>query len=206
MMGKNHVAVNTAVTTAAFSITAAGMDGSSSLASRLGTAAVDVFIPAEVSAGFSNGLMYNMVIFFFGAGFMFWMGSLLPDIDSHSSTFGQHVHLPFKHRTWTHSIWACLLLLLPAIYTPWFRWLLLGYVLHLIGDAVSAAGLCFLYPIQKYQEYASGAFVAPGHKLKLYRTNDGSERRFVILTVCLSVVLCFFARAGVNHLLDWIWL
>lgn len=120
---------------------------------------------------------------FFGMGF----GALLPDMDSKSSLLGRYIHIPLKHRTWTHSIWALLLLLPICWLGPLFRCIWIGYVLHLMFDSLSACGVCFFYPFEKYREFPGGAKVKMHHKLKLYHTSQKSERRFVFL----FCVLCF---------------
>lgn len=206
MMGRHHLAVNAAVAATFVVTTAAGMKNVQNVHGLLNRSLMNVMVPERVTADFSAGFTYNVIVFCVGACFFFWFGSLLPDIDSKNSTLGRKFHLPFKHRTWTHTIWPCLLLLIPAWFMPWFRWLLFGYILHLVGDAVSSAGICFTYPMKKYIEYPGGAFVAPDHKVKLYRTNDSSEIRFVILVVLVCIVLCYLSRSGINYLLDWIFI
>ena len=204
MMGKHHVTVNTAVGIVAMASLSAGIEQGTSLLGRWSRAGLGVLVPEQVSLSFSSGFIFQTFVYLFGAGFFFWAGSLLPDIDSEDSTFGKHFHLPVKHRTWTHSIWPCILIGLLAIPTPWFRWLLFGYLLHIAGDAVSAAGVCFSYPFKKYREYPSGAFVAPGHKCKLYRTRDKSEKRFVIIMVLCSVLISALCWRGFVNFASWV--
>ena len=70
---------------------------------------------------------------------------------------------------------------------------------------MSAAGICFLYPVKRYKEYSNGAFVAPGHRIKLYRTKDGSEQRFVILVIIVSCIVCFVDYLGFVNFFNWIY-
>lgn len=204
MMGKNHVIVNFAVVTASTMTIATMVNGGLSASSRLSTALLNVFFPEKISLEVSNGLIYTMPMFLFGACFMLFLGSLLPDIDNKNSMVGRVIHLPFEHRTWTHSIWFVLPLIFLSCYSIWLRFAALGYILHIMFDAVSAAGICFWYPFKKYRKYSNGAFVAPGHIIKLYRTNDGSEGRFMLLVVLCCVLLCIFARQGFVNFWQWI--
>lgn len=124
---------------------------------------------------------------------LFLLGTLLPDIDSKTSTLGRWIHIPVGHRTWTHTIWACVLLFLPCIWQKIFIWLFLGYVLHLFWDSFSRAGVCWFYPISQYRSYGN-AKVKRLHMLKLYRTGSTSE--FVVVAVLivatvLVTVLCY---------------
>lgn len=131
------------------------------------------------------------------------IGSLLPDIDSSSSVFGRFFHLPFKHRTWTHSFWAVAILCILIAYSPWMwlsivlKGLLFGYLTHLLLDAVSAAGVCFWYPFQKYRMYPGGAFVKPGHKIKLYHA--GSKMEIVLCGLICLVGFGMFVWAVFGH-------
>lgn len=198
MMGKNHVAVNAAVLTASLVCAASQL-------SRGGEAFVAFMIPQSQPVSGAIGFLQTCG-FLLTCFFCFWIGSLLPDIDSKDSMLGRYVHLPLKHRTWMHSIWPCVPLFFFSLRWVQVRWLFAGYLLHIAGDSLSAAGICFLYPFKKYKEYASGAFVCPGHRLKLYRTSDGSERRFVIGTVALAAVVCFFSKEGILSLVRWTFL
>lgn len=203
MMGKNHVRTNAAVVLAASACFAAGMEKPGALASVC-EGAVSLLYPSGVTLGVENGLTSSTPIFLFGALFMLWVGSLLPDIDSPKSRFGKKLHLPFKHRTWTHSVWPVLFLAFLGCFVVWFRWLLAGYLLHIIGDSFSAAGICFFYPFQKYKEFSSGAFVAPKHVVKLYRAGEKSETWFAWSVVCVCILLCLICHSGFSVLWNWI--
>jgi membrane-bound metal-dependent hydrolase len=130
---------------------------------------------------------WSAIIF---AGYLF--GSLLPDIDSKTSIIGRKIHLPFEHRTWTHSIWAIILLFILSIFFVLIRPILIGYIMHMLEDTPSACGICWLYPFHKYIEYESGAKVARGHKFKLYRTSDMSESIFVFGIIAIFVIIIWF--------------
>lgn len=123
---------------------------------------------------------------------LFYLGTLLPDIDSKDSMLGRFVHLPLEHRTWTHTLWFVILLTILVYYVPIMWWLWWGYVLHLFWDSFSKAGICWLYPISRYKTYPGGAKVKRGHNLKLYGTGDVSETVVTWVIVGLAVLAVIF--------------
>ena len=130
---------------------------------------------------------------------LYILGSLLPDIDSKNSIIGRKIHLPLEHRTWTHSVWAILILFIASIFFVLLRPVLVGYIMHMLEDTPSACGICWLYPFHNYIEYESGAKIAKGHKFKLYRTSDLSESIFVFGIIAIFVIiiwLCGFLGHG----------
>lgn len=173
MMGKHHVACNFAMLSGILVINQELHTRFSTvdLLARFGTESFGS-LPAYVTLPLSLGL--------------FWLGSLLPDIDSKKSILGKFLHLPVKHRGVTHSVWALSILSILTLFCNPLFWLTLGYFLHILMDSLSAGGICWLYPIQKYREYPGGAKVAPGHWLKLYRTGETSE---VVITILFCAVL-----------------
>lgn len=187
MSGKHHMQTTTCLVLAGSSIVAEGF--TSALPIRLGVAEQLSTYFGVTSFTFST-IVWSLILW---VCLMF--GTLLPDIDSKKSTLGRYVYLPLKHRTWTHTIWCVIPLFLLGIRHPIVGCICLGYVLHLLEDSVSAAGICFLYPLQNYREYPGGAFVAPNHRIKLYHTKGVSERRFVLVIcgLCLLIfVKCVF--------------
>lgn len=146
-------------------------------------------LAAGLSGAVSLGLhasLSDAALFVSGA----CIGGLLPDIDSESSLLGRHVHLPVGHRTITHSIWPVVLLFVfswvtDGILAGLFTALLFGYLTHLVADALGRAGICWLWPFQRYITYDSGAYVAPGHTVKLYRNGEASE--YVLIAVVLAL-------------------
>ena len=132
---------------------------------------------------------------------LFMLGALLPDADTGSSVVGRHVRLPGRHRTWTHSVWVVALLCLGGWYL--FRpllWLGLGWLVHLLMDSVSRAGICWLWPLTDCIRYGNGAFVARNHRVKLYRTGRGSRSELAVLVVWSALCLV----AGVFVVLWWL--
>lgn len=128
------------------------------------------------------------------AGFgLLLLGSLLPDIDHPNSLLGRKAHWMGSHRGITHSVWPVLIFCLLTWKYRLLAWLTLGYVLHLLWDSVSAAGICWFYPFQKYREYSGGARVAEGHRVKLYHAGDMAELAIVIISVTLALLCVVLA-------------
>lgn len=126
----------------------------------------------------------------------FLLGSLLPDIDSATSTLGRILHVPVEHRTWTHAIWLPMIAGVLSIWYPFLFWLNFGYLLHLFWDALSYGGLCWFYPISKYRMFSGGAKVKQKHKIKLYRTGKTSE--YVVVTIIVMLALSTIALCVVS--------
>jgi inner membrane protein len=87
--------------------------------------------------------------------------SILPDVD-HSkswiskefSLFTAPIHLFFKHRGVFHSIFipATASVILYYYHYPNLAFgIFVGYLAHLIGDAVTVQGINFLHPISKFK-------------------------------------------------------
>lgn len=119
---------------------------------------------------------------------MFFFGALLPDIDTPNSLLGRHFHLPVKHHRITHTVWFMLPFLIGGIWVPFLWWIGVGYFSHLFIDSFGRAGNCWFYPLERYLEYDSGAFVKKGHFLKLYRTGGSSEMVVTCILLSLAIV------------------
>lgn len=117
---------------------------------------------------------------------LFYVGTLLPDIDTPESMICRklHFYLPVKHRTWTHTIWAVVILGLSAlVWKPlWALWL--GYTLHLFWDSFSVSGCQWIYPIKTK------------HFVKLYQTSGFSEWLLCLLVSCVAAGLCACVLVG----------
>ena len=107
---------------------------------------------------------------------VFLLGCLLPDCDLKTSIIGKVFYVPVRHRTWTHTIWIILILLILSYVNTCFIWLAYGYFLHIFYDSLSKGGICWFYPISKYLNYSSGAQIKKGHKIYLYKTSEISEK------------------------------
>ena len=89
------------------------------------------------------------------------LGGLLPDIDHPESVVGRRVRLIsvplsaiFGHRGFTHSLLAVALIGLLVTQVPlygqsWWVPICVGYLSHILGDALSASGVPLLYPVSK---------------------------------------------------------
>ena len=186
MLGKNHLITNTA----SLVILSTGTLALSNQSSDTPFGALAPAARTVISAFTHYGDTPWITI---GAGLLlFYLGSLLPDIDSAHSMLGRHLHLPVKHRTWTHAIWIPLILFVAGFAFPPLWWVTLGYVLHLFWDGLSRGGVCWFYPISQYREYSNGAKVKKHHWLKLYSVGGFSENVVVTSIVILAFVCVYF--------------
>ena len=84
----------------------------------------------------------------------FLIGVLLPDIDTKNSLLGRYIHLPFRHRAVMHSwIPVCILVIL-SIRFFWMRYVLFGFLLHLLEDSFSTEGIRFFTGIYRTQHFS----------------------------------------------------
>lgn len=221
MMGKNHLIVGTAAAVAGVSWINVLADGTSSPAQfldgllswvlRLWPSWLGGFgdtVPAwaqhPISVGASWLVQWVMpeqlwslggVLYLILAVVLFWVGSLLPDIDSKSSLLGRHLHVPGPHHGFTHTNWFLAILLLFALpgFTRVLFWLFLGALLHCLVDGMSKAGRVGFYPLSKHKIIAfpdgTPCVVTVGNRISLYKVGGISE--LVVLVV--SVALCAFS-------------
>lgn len=143
--------------------------------------------------GFSANPMIALGV---GSGLMF-LGTLMPDMDNPNSMLGRYVHIPVGHRTWLHSIYPILLLMVAAYFFTPLWWMVWGYFLHLFWDSPSIMGIAWIRPVTGYRTYPSGAKVKKNHWIKLYRANDLSEKVFVgaiLLFTALAVGFGYYAK------------
>jgi len=134
---------------------------------------------------------------------LFLIGCLLPDIDQEKSTMGKIIHLPVKHRTWTHTIWAVALLAAISYFLPCVTFLTFGYTLHIFFDSLSKGGICWFYPLSQYKTWTSGAQVKKNHKFYLYRTGETSETLLTAIIVfigALALTYNILLTAGITIL------
>jgi len=84
-------------------------------------------------------------------------GSMLPDIDSLNSKISNKIpilpkilSLFVKHRGIFHSIFMALAIsYIIYLFTGYFSGFLIGYLSHLVADAMTKSGIAFLYPFSK---------------------------------------------------------
>lgn len=193
MMSRNHVLANAGAVCGLYGLASMALrseseglyalrDGVRAVLSRFGP-------PAGPAAAF---------VWWPGCAILFLIGSTLPDIDSPNSQVSKLLgfSIPIGHRTWTHSIWPCVLLGLLAWKLRPAAWLALGYAGHLFFDSFSVAGVCWFYPISRYITYPGGAFVKKGHVLKFYHAGDASETVFLVVCLACSAACLFVGLGG----------
>lgn len=190
MMGKSHIAVNTCILTGCLSAAGAAVVSGSAFSDISRSVLYAVAAPRydPVLSFLDNHAALRLLLM----SFCYILGSLFPDVDNETSIVGRCFRLPFEHRTWTHSIWAILLFGWIGMNNVFTLWFFMGYVLHILMDSLSAGGICFWYPFQRFKKYASGAFVAKGHNMKLYRAGRVSEGLVVTLICGLFLFLTFW--------------
>lgn len=140
----------------------------------------------------------NMILWIGLSVLLFILGSLLPDIDSPKSLFCKlsHIYLPIEHRTWTHTIWIIIPMIVGSVFFRPLMYLVFGYTLHMFWDSLSVAGCCWFYPFEKYRYYGK-AKVKEKHILKLYYSNESSEYVLLGIIVTLTIIMCvLFATNG----------
>lgn len=140
-------------------------------------------VPVELASVW--GAMYALL-----AVALFWVGSLLPDIDSKDSLLGRHLYIPGPHHGITHTDWFLGVLLLISLpgFTRVLIWLWLGAVVHCWMDGLSSSGRARFYPFGRHKTVSlpngGGACVmAGGKRLILYSVGEMSE------TVVLAGIL-----------------
>ena len=191
MMGRSHVVASAATCVAAASVGRLVLDSGAEVLTPA-REAVDLVVSRYVLVTPNPWLEF---VWASGCALLFFLGTILPDIDQPNSLVCSMLRfsIPLPHRRVTHSLWACILFLVLGLRVRPLMYLFAGYVVHVLMDKPSYAGVCLLWPFTRYEEYPNGAFVARGHKLKLYRTGEGSEILFVVFVWCVSLVLAWAA-------------
>jgi inner membrane protein len=129
------------------------------------------------------------------------ISSILPDMDTKESTVGKilfpissRLEKIFGHRTFTHSLFFCLLLsigLIPLFFfkSHWYYAVLLGYFSHLIIDCVNKTGVPFFWPNKTY-------FVFPGSPR--WRIQVGSLGEYILCGVIILLTWATFYLNGIG--------
>lgn len=124
------------------------------------------------------------------------LGTVLPDVDSPSSPIARHGGVPFKHRTWMHSLWPVVLLAAAGWFARPLMWLAAGYFVHLFWDSLSRMGVCWLYPHPGFIEYGH-ARVKRNHWLWFYHNGTAMETATcwssVVIAAIVWVVVAYFS-------------
>lgn len=133
----------------------------------LGCSSVDVI--AQMSGVITERLFsypwYGMAL----GAVLYGFGLLLPDIDHEHNSIG--VHVPIEQRTWFHTAYAVMVLLIPGVFVRVLLCLAAGYFVHLFWDSFSKCGIAWFKPRSGYRRYPGGAKIKRGFHLVLY-TND----------------------------------
>lgn len=135
------------------------------------------------------------------AFFLFFIGTLFPDCDARDSAIGRIIYIPVQHRTWTHAIWIPVIGIIASFFLPILFWFNLGYVLHILWDNLSMGGVCFLYPITKYED-TKAPHIKKHHFFKIYRSGAISETILLmaIIAFTLSLLFIFYKTGLYNNL------
>lgn len=193
MMGRSHLVAHTA-------LAGGGLVLLGSLASLRGTWtglagwAQDSVISASAWTWeqlFPHGLAWWWVA---GALVLFYLGSLLPDVDNKSSILGRYFPRGWlgPHRGISHTDWLLAGLLLVSVpqvsRIMIFCWL--GAVLHAELDAWSVAGRARFWPLGAHKTISQGnppqpCVVVKTPRRPAYRTGQVSE--YVTLSVCVVI-------------------
>lgn len=190
MLGKNHMISNVASTVALCSITKIALSNPEAPFYSFAEKVKNYFVPLQET---KITVLVPFIIISFIA---LWFGTYMPDMDSSTSKFGKVLHIPAKHRTWLHAIWFPIIFFIAGFFFNPFAWLALGYTLHLFWDSLSRGGVCWFYPFSEYKNYPNGAMVKKGHKIKLYRVGEISEKITVGISIVIAIVITFIAFFG----------
>ena len=151
--------------------------------------------------GASGGMSMNWALCALGtcaATITVAIGSLFPDIDSRNSRLGRHVHLPLRHRGWTHTDWLLILVLALSFVDPTGLsvWFFVGLFSHDVTDELSVAGRVRFYPLTKYKviSSSSGESIVVSRRYRgLYTTGSDSTSEKVVYRVLM--VACAIVTA-----------
>ena len=131
---------------------------------------------------------------------VYMLASLAPDIDNEKSVISQLLHcfLPVVHRGITHSVWplAGIGILGLTLSDGYVWYAAAGYLVHLLVDSMSQAGICWFYPFQAHKVTAWGCVVVD-HSIYLYSTGNGewvAARRIGMTFIVVSVLIIVAVR------------
>ncbi len=82
-----------------------------------------------------------------------------------------YLAITMSHRTFTHSIYGLGLFIIPFIHTPVYFFVMIGYVSHLISDALTRSGVpLFLIKDEKgrYKKNHLGGFIVTGGNMEYF--------------------------------------
>lgn len=201
MMGRSHLLVHSALAVGGLAlldaVATSGVEGSPAVVAHPAGFLVEwVAVAARWSWDqlFPHQLVWWWLV---PAALLFWLGSLLPDIDNQRSLLGKRVSIPLgPHRGITHSDWVLWGLfaasVLPQTRILVFLWL--GALLHAELDGWSTAGRVRFWPLTAHKVVNVGSPPQPcvvRHRPRRfsYRTGGPSELVAVLLGVGLAVAM-----------------
>jgi len=99
-----------------------------------------------------------------------FIGAILPDIDVEGATITRYLpKIPVEHRTITHSILALVVVAFFAniVSTQFGVGMAMGYLSHLVLDAMTPTGIPLLYPLNKKRYFRFPITISTGSTLEL---------------------------------------
>ncbi len=116
------------------------------------------------------------------------LSALVPDVDEPKSKLGNKIKLisyPLKiifgHRTITHSLLGLILIsMVGYFFIPFYQFIILGYLSHLIADFISDYGIPIFYPLLKERFY-----------FRIFKTGGIQENIFFLILLILNITMVF---------------
>ncbi|MCI4462598.1 MAG: metal-dependent hydrolase [Caldisericum sp.] len=99
-----------------------------------------------------------------------FIGAILPDIDVEGATITRYLpRIPVEHRTITHSILALAVVMFFAniVSTQFGVGMAMGYLSHLVLDAMTPTGVPLLYPFNKKRHFRFPLTIHTGSTMEL---------------------------------------
>ena len=133
----------------------------------------------------------NIALFLVISVMMYFLGTLLPDVDHPQSGIGRILHMPLAHRTWTHALWIPAIFITTGIITQrYLVFLGIGMLVHDFFDSFSGSGINWLYPIKSR------------HYISVYTTGEFSEFLIDSLCICFTLAYTFVVLQLVYHFVN----
>lgn len=116
------------------------------------------------------------------------LSALVPDIDEPKSKLGNKlkiisypIKIIFGHRTITHSLIGLILIsVVGYLFIPFYQFIILGYLSHLIADLLSDYGIPIFYPISKERFF-----------FQIFKTGGIRENIFFLTLLVINIIIVF---------------
>lgn len=128
---------------------------------------------------------------------LFVLGTLLPDCDTPESWIGRFFYLPIGHRTITHTLWVNFIFFFIGMIWKPLMGIALGYFCHLLCDAFSRQGICWLYPLGRYRYFWNGARVKDYHFFFLYNSVLSG---WIVCGIMIILTTMYISAIGSNSM------